>query len=73
MFAGRLTDEILESRAKTKYFNELREIDLSNCKLRDFDDMFDENRFPALRELNVSQNFMQTLRGFGYLPKLKIL
>mmetsp|Transcript_24695 Transcript_24695/g.21930 ORF Transcript_24695/g.21930 Transcript_24695/m.21930 type:complete len:388 (+) Transcript_24695:144-1307(+) len=73
MFAGRLTDEILEARASTQYFSELKELDISSCKLRDFDDMFDESKFPNLRELNLSHNHLVTLRGFGYLPKLKIL
>lgn len=73
MFAGRLTDEILEARSSTHYFAELKELDISQCKLRDFDDMFDESKFPNLRELNISNNSMVTLRGFGYLPKLKIL
>jgi len=35
--------------------------------------MFDESKFPSLRELNLSHNHLVTLRGFGYLPKLKIL
>lgn len=73
MFAGRLTDEILESRSQNKTFNDLRELDISSCKLRDFDDMFDESKFPNLRELNLSHNNLVTLKGFGYLPKLKIL
>jgi Leucine-rich repeat (LRR) protein len=73
MFAGRLTDEILEARSSTQYFADLKELDISSCKLRDFDDMFDESKFPNLRELNLSHNNMVTLKGFGYLPKLKIL
>lgn len=73
MFAGRLTDEILESRTSVKNFIELRELDISSCKLRDFDDMFDDTKFPNLRELNLSHNSLVTLKGFGYLPKLKIL
>ena len=73
MFAGRLTDEILEARSTTKHFTELRELDISSWKLRDFDDMFDESKFPNLRELNLSHNNLVTLKGFGYLPKLKIL
>lgn len=35
--------------------------------------MFDETKFPNLRELNLSDNNLITLKGFGYLPKLKIL
>jgi Leucine-rich repeat (LRR) protein len=51
----------------------LRELDLSNCKLRDFEDMFDSSNCPNLRDLNLSHNNMSTLRGFGYLPNLRNL
>ncbi len=36
-------------------------------------DMFDESLYPNLRDLNLSHNSLVTLRGFGYLPKLRIL
>lgn len=72
-FAGRLTEEILESRIGNKKLSEIKELDLSNCKLRDFDNMFDESLYPQLRDLNLSNNSLVTLRGFGYLPKLRIL
>ena len=35
--------------------------------------MFDESLYPNLRDLNLSNNSLVTLRGFGYLPKLRIL
>lgn len=35
--------------------------------------MFDERTFPNLKELNLSHNSMQTLKGFAQMPKLKIL
>jgi Leucine-rich repeat (LRR) protein len=73
MFAGRLTEEILESRLNGRSMANVRDLDLSNSKLRDFDDMFDESLFPNLRELNLSHNSLVTLRGFGFCPKLKIL
>ena len=72
-FSGRLTDEILTSRTHGRPLGELKDLDLSNCKLRDFEDMFDSSNCPNLRELNLSHNCMTTLRGFGYLPNLKIL
>lgn len=72
-FAGRLTEEILESRIGGKKLTDLKELDLSSCRLRDFDNMFDESLYPQLRELNLSHNSLVTLRGFGYLPKLRIL
>lgn len=72
-FAGRLTDEILESRLNNRKLSDIKELDLSSCRLRDFDNMFDESLYPHLRDLNLSHNSFVTLRGFGYLPKLKIL
>ena len=72
-FAGRLTEEILESRLGGRKVSDVKELDLSSCRLRDFDNMFDESLYPNLRELNLSHNYLVTLRGFGYIPKLRIL
>jgi len=41
-FSGRLTEEIMNSRLQGRKLNEMRDLDLSNCKLRDFEDMFDQ-------------------------------
>lgn len=49
------------------------ELDLSNCGLRDFEDVFNKQYFPNLGELNLSQNLFQTTRMLGHLPTLKIL
>ena len=51
----------------------MQELDLSNCKLRDFDDIFNQERFPSLVELNLSANLLSTTKMIGNLPKLKIL
>ena len=51
----------------------MRELDLSSCKLRDFEDMFDASTCPNLRDLNLSHNQMVSLKGLGFLPNLKIL
>lgn len=72
-FSGRLTEEILSSRLHGRRLKEISELDLSSCKLRDFEDMFDQSTCPNLRELNLSNNFMSSMRGFGHLPLLKIL
>ena len=53
--------------------NSIKELDLSACKLRDFEKMFDREFCPNLRELDLSNNFFASLRGFGYLPQLRIL
>ena len=49
------------------------ELDLSNCKLRDFDDMFNSANLPQLRELNLNNNLMQSLKCIGDLHSLRIL
>jgi Leucine-rich repeat (LRR) protein len=53
--------------------NELRDLDLSNCKLKDFEDMFDSQKLTNIRELNLNGNMMSSLKAVGYLPTLKIL
>jgi len=72
-FAGRLTNEILESRLGGYTMGTVKDLDLTGCKLRDFDKMFDRELFPNLRELNISHNFFASMRGFGFLPQLRIL
>ena len=73
MFVGRLTEEILESRLNGSSLRDVKILDLSNCKLKDFDDIFTIKNFPKLRELNLSNNYFSSLRIFGHFPSLKIL
>ena len=73
LFTGRLTEEILNSKLQGQNAQDVTELDLSNCKLRDFDDVFNNNHFPNLAELNLSQNLFQSTRMIGFLPSLKIL
>mmetsp|Transcript_17811 Transcript_17811/g.27554 ORF Transcript_17811/g.27554 Transcript_17811/m.27554 type:complete len:133 (+) Transcript_17811:3569-3967(+) len=56
-FAGRLTNEILEQKLRGYTFASVKELDLSGCKLRDFEKMFDREVCPNLRDLNLTQNF----------------
>jgi len=72
-FTGRLSDEVLETRLNGVTAAEVRVLDLSNCKLRDFDDMFTSQKFPQLRELNVGNNLFQTMRCIGHMPHLRLL
>ena len=68
-----MTDELLEQKFGSKNFKDIKELNLSNCKLWDFEDMFDEIKFPSLRELDLSFNLLVTLWGFRSIPKLQIL
>lgn len=72
-FTGRLTEEILESRLCGQSSKDISELDLSNCQLRDFEDIFNYKQFPILSELNLSNNLFQSTRMLGELPSLKIL
>lgn len=40
-FSGRLTDEMLNLRLQGRKMSDVRDLDLSNCKLKDFEDTFD--------------------------------
>lgn len=73
LFTGRLTEEILESRLSGQLEKDIKVLDLSSCKLKDFDDMFTGSRFPSLRDLNLSGNLFTSLRCITNLPNLKIL
>ena len=73
MFVGRLTEEILESRLNGFSLKDVKVLDLSSAKLKDFDDIFTSKNFPALRELNLSNNYFGSMRIFGYFPNLRIL
>ena len=73
LFTGRLTEEILETRLNGQLEKDIKVLDLSNCKLKDFDDMFTGSRFPNLRDLNLSGNLFSSLRCITNLPNLKIL
>ena len=73
MFVGRLTEDILENRLNGKSLKDIKELDLSNCRLRDFDDIFTGRNFPRLRELNLSGNYFSSMRIFGQFPTLKVL
>ena len=63
----------MSSRLNGSKLIDIRDLDLSNSKLRDFEDMFDNSKIPNLRDLNLTGNFMGSMRCFGFLPNLKIL
>lgn len=55
-FTGRLTEEILKEKLGGRRAEDVIELDLSKCKLKDFDEMFKHSLFPHLGELNLSEN-----------------
>jgi len=42
IYSGRISDELLESKLGGKKLYEVRELDLSGCNLKDYEDMFNE-------------------------------
>jgi Leucine-rich repeat (LRR) protein len=41
--------------------------------LHNFEEIFENNKLPNIRELNLNNNMMQSLKSIGFLPTLKIL
>jgi hypothetical protein len=57
-----------------KLFKNKENLINKNFKInRDFDDIFNENYFPKLKQLNLSKNLFQNLKIFGEMKKLEIL
>ena len=69
-FDGRITPELLEMKLGTENINNLVEADLSNCKLKDLENVFNNNFFSKLKKLNVSKNMFSSFKIFGYMPTL---
>lgn len=69
-FEGRITNELLESKIGCENTINIKELDLSNNKLKDFDNIFNSNNFLNLKKLNLSRNIFSNFKIFGYLPNL---
>lgn len=73
-FTGRLTDEILKSNLREgSTCEDIMELELKECNLKDFEDMFSVRRFPKLAELDLTGNHFSSVKMLGNLPTLKIL
>jgi len=72
-FEGRITNELLESKIGSEITHNVKELDLSNNKLKDFENIFNSNNFPNLKKLNISRNIFASFRIFGFLPSLEEL
>ena len=49
------------------------ELELKECNLKDFEDMFSIKKFPKLAELDLTGNHFSSVKMLGNLPTLKIL
>ena len=72
-FEGRITPEMLEIKLGSDNTNNLIEADLSNCKLKDLENVFNMTHFSKLRKLNLSKNMFSSFKIFGYLPNMQEL
>ena len=68
-FAGRLTEELLENRYKGTV-KDAAKLDLSQAKLRDFDEAFTSAQFPKLTDLNIAENALSSLNCFSMMPNM---
>ena len=51
----------------------MKELELKNCKLKDFEETFNSKTFPKLEELDLSANEFSSVKMLGFMPNLKIL
>ena len=71
-YSGKLTAEFLSEKIGHKYFEHIRELDLSSCRIREIEHLSGEE-FSNLRELNLDNNMLTNIDGLHALWKLQIL
>ncbi|CAG9310144.1 unnamed protein product [Blepharisma stoltei] len=69
-YGGKLSEDILQSRLNGIHQFDIRVLDLSSAKLKSFDNVFNQELFPNLVELNLTDNHLVSLRCFGFMPRL---
>eukprot|EP00854_Cymbomonas_tetramitiformis_P014094 gene14094-16667_t len=72
-YAGKLTLDFLEERVGHRFFEHLRELDLSGFRIRDLGKVFQSEDFICLRELNLDNNHISDLSGLCFLTNLVAL
>lgn len=72
-YAGKLTMEYLTEKIGHRFFEHIRELDLSGNRIRDLGDCLDGAHFCNLRVLNLDQNQLSSLRGLSSLTSLGVL
>ena len=69
-FDGRLTPELLEVKLVPENTIDVTELDLSHCKLKDFENIFHSNNFPKVKKMILNKNLFSNFKIFGNLPNL---
>jgi len=72
-YAGRLTRDFLEEKVGHRFFEHLRELDLSAMRVRDLGQVFLGEEFVQLRELNLDSNNLTDVSGLAHLAHLTVL
>ena len=72
-FDGRVTSELLETRLGHYHTKNVIELDLSNNKLKSFENIFNSENFPILKKLDLSKNLFSSFKILGNLFSLNIL
>jgi Leucine-rich repeat (LRR) protein len=70
MYGGRLTEEILDKRLNGMHCNEIPILDLSEAKLKSFDNFVNAEIFCKLSELNLSGNHISSFNFISEMPRL---
>ena len=71
-YSGKLTAEFLLEKIGHKYFEHIRELDLSSCRIREIERLSGKE-FSNLTELNLNHNVVISLDGLHDLPSLTVL
>ena len=71
LYAGKLTLDFLHEKIGHQFFEHIRELDLSSCRIRDIEKLTGEE-FSNIHELNLSNNLMVHLAGLFRLNGLKV-
>jgi Leucine-rich repeat (LRR) protein len=73
VFSGRLSEESLMNRASGLALKQLRELDLSNMKIRDLADVLNGSVLCHLKVLNLDHNLLSDCAGLSSLVSLSVL
>eukprot|EP00741_Cyanophora_paradoxa_P011210 tig00020554_g10830.t1 len=72
-YSGKLTPELLVERVGHKFFEHVRELDLSGCRIKEIAGCIAPDEFCNLRELNLDNNFVTDVAPLARLPCLAVL
>eukprot|EP00736_Rhodelphis_marinus_P010350 Rmarinus@m.14060 len=72
-YSGKLTHEFLVDKIGHGFFEHVRELDISGCRIREVGQCLSPESFTNLREVNLDNNNMSSLSGLSQLRNLVVL